>query len=117
MLVTRSLLGLLVLLIAGCGRPVPSILVINDSKSPVNVVTLEKVDHFERTEVLAGETKSVVSRAVVVDQNLTIGWYIVGAAKALPAIKKKTVSIPQDWDGFSPLKLSFNQQREWSASF
>ena len=112
-----SILGLLAFTIAGCARPIPSISVTNDSKSRLNVVSLKNVEHFKRTEVMAGQTKAVVSRPVSIKGNLTIVWYIVGAPKSLPAIKEDTVSIPQDWDGTSPLKLTFDQQRKWSASF
>ena len=112
-----SILGLMVLTIAGCARPIPSISVTNDSKSRLNVVSLKTVEHFKRTELMPGQTESVVSRPVFIQGDLTIVWYTVGAPKSLPAIKEDVVSMPQDWDGIAPLKLSFDADRKWSASF
>ena len=112
-----SILGLMVFLIAGCARPIPSISVTNDSKSRLNVVSLKDIEHFKRTEVSPGKTKVVVARPVSIQGDLTIVWYIVGAPKSLPAIKEDVVSMPQDWDGIAPLKLSFDAGRKWSASF
>ena len=114
----RSVLVLLLvtLTIAGCAQPFPSISVTNESNYPLHIVALSPVNPFKRATVLMGETKAVVTQPTYVGKTIAIKWYIVGAPKSLPAVKETLVSIPQNWDGHSPLTLLFSQQKKWAAS-
>ncbi len=111
------ILTLTILTISGCKQPVPSIYVTNESTWPLHVVSLSNMDHFKRDQVLAGETKAVVTQPSFTAETITIKWYIVGAPKALPAIRENSVPIPKDWDGRAPLTLSFDQKKKWTAAF
>ncbi len=111
------ILTLTILTISGCKQPVPSIYVTNESTWPLHVVSLSNTDHFKRDQVLAGETKAVVTQPSFTAETITIKWYIVGAPKALPAIRENSVPIPKNWDGRTPLTLSFDQKKKWTASF
>ncbi len=111
------ILILTILTISGCKPPVPSIYVTNESTWSLHVVSLSNMDRFKREKVLTGETKAVVTQPSFTGETITIKWYIVGAAKALPAIREDTVAIPQDWAAQTPLLLSFDQKKKWTASF
>ena len=104
------------LTIAGCAQPFPSISVTNESNYPLHIVALSPVNPFKRATVLMGETKAVVTQPTYVGKTIAIKWYIVGAPKSLPAVRETLVSIPQNWDGHSPLTLLFSQQKKWAAS-
>ncbi|MCP4099801.1 MAG: hypothetical protein GY880_26885 [Planctomycetaceae bacterium] len=104
------------LTIAGCAQPFPSISVTNESSYPLHIVALSAVNSFKKATVSMGETKAVVPQPTYVGKTIAIKWYIVGAPKSLPAVRETLVSIPQNWDGHSPLTLSFSQQKKWAAS-
>jgi len=103
------------LTIAGCVQPFPSISVTNESSYPLHIVALSAVNSFKKATVSMGETKAVVPQPTYVGKTIVIRWYVVGAPKSLPAVRETLVSIPQNWDGRSPLTLSFSQQKKWSA--
>ena len=105
------------LIIAGCRQPVPSISVTNQSSWPLEVVSLGNVAHFKRENVLSGQTPAIVTPPSFISKTITITWYIVGAPKALPAIREDQVPIPEDWDGRTPLLLSFDQGKKWTAKY
>ena len=111
------ILILTILTILGCKQPVPSIYVTNESIWPLHVVSLSNMVRLKREKVLPGETKAIVTQQSFTTETITIKWYIVGAPKALPAIREDTISIPQDWAVQRPLLLSFDQKKKWTASF
>lgn len=106
-----------ILTILGCKQPVPSIYVTNESIWPLHVVSLSNMVRLKREKVLPGETKAIVTQQSFTTETITIKWYIVGAPKALPAIREDTISIPQDWAVQRPLLLAFDQKKKWTASF